>query len=150
MTVLQNDLVEIYNNLTIFSKVTLDPKNPKPIKVCYKEDEGYQVVFEQEGTSVRLGRLIYYCLGLEDLGKITYLLPEDYDYLMSTLQSLIASGELIKERTALSPENYGFDIYGVDLKQFGKGPTILGQVRFVSGTSWLFKLITKYKYRNVL
>ena len=49
------------------------------------------------------------------LKKPTYLLPEDYDYLMSSMQSLIAGGKLIEDRTVLSPENYGFDIYSVDL-----------------------------------
>ena len=85
--------------------------------------------------------------GLEDLEKPTYLLPEDYDYLMSNLLDLLNSGELIKDRTALSPENYGFDIYATNIRELWKGPDIIGRVRFISGTSWLFKFIVKRKYK---
>lgn len=150
MTTLQNDLLDIYNQLTVFSKETLeDPKRKKPIVVQYDEDN-YQIVFSQGGISVRINHLLYYVLGLEDLKKPTYLLPNDYDYLMATLLTLTNSGELIKDRTCLSPENYGFDIYAINLKSYGKGPNIIGQVRIVSGVSWFFKLRTKLKYKNVL
>ena len=47
---------------------------------------------ETKGKSVRLYLPVYYCLDLEHIQKETYLLPEDYDYLMSTLQYLINSG----------------------------------------------------------
>ena len=149
MTTLQNDLLEIYNSLVTFSEKTLDPKFPCPIVVSFIENDN-QLSFEQGSNSIRLSLPLYYCLALEDLKKPTYLLPEDYDYLMSTLQSLIGSGELIKDRTCLSPENWGFDIYGVDLRQFKKGPNILGSIRFVSGTSWIFTIMTKFKYRKCL
>ena len=66
---------------------------------------------------------------------------------MSTLQELINSGVLIRERTCLSPENYGFDIFSVDLKELWKGPGIVGKVRFISGKSWLFKKLVKRKYK---
>lgn len=149
MTTLQTDLIDIYNSLTTFSKKTLDEKFPTPIVVSFKEEDN-QVIFEQGGTSVRLSLPLYYCLGLEDLKTPTYLVPEDYDYLMSTLQSMIGSSELLKDRTVLSPENYGFDIYSVDLRQFSKGPRPIGTIRFVSGTGWLFRLKTKFKYRKCL
>lgn len=145
MITLQEDLIEIYNSLTVFSSTTLDPKFPKPVKVYFRGEDN-QVVFEQGPISVRMSILLYYCLDLESITDPSYLLPGDYDYLMNTLQTLIASGELIKERVTLSPENVGFDIFGVDLREFKKGPKILGSIRFVSGTSWLFKLYTKFKY----
>ena len=66
---------------------------------------------------------------------------------MSNLLSLLNSGELIKDRTALSPENYGFDIYAVNMRELQKGPDVIGRVRFISGTSWLFKFIVKRKYK---
>lgn len=149
MITLQNDLLEFYNALTSFSKVTLDEKFPCPITIYFVEKDN-QVVFEQKGMSIRLNLPLYYCLGIETLKKPAYLLPKDYDYLMSTLQSLISSGALIEDRTCLSPENYGFDIYKVDLRRFGKGPVILGSVRLISGKGWIFRTYVKYKYRRCL
>lgn len=149
MTTLQTDLLDLYNALVPFSAKTLDPKLPCPIKVQFIKNDN-QVIFEQGGLSIRLVLPLYYCLGLDSFKKSTYLLPNDYDYLMSTLQSLISSGKLIEDRTCLSPENYGFDIYGVNLKEFNKGPGILGKIRIVSGTSWIFKKYVKFKYRKSL
>lgn len=147
MTTLQNDLIEIYNNLTVFSKRTLDEKLPElPITVKY-DITSRQLIFSQEGKSVRMQIPVYYCLGLDSLTKSTYLLPKDYDYLMKTLQSLAYSGELIKDRTCLSPENFGFDIYGVNLDEFEKGPKILGEIRFVSGHGWIFRHLVKFFYK---
>jgi hypothetical protein len=147
MTTLQNDILEIYNSLVVFSDDTVKSHFPKPIKVWYEKDSRL-LVFEQKGKSVRMGLPVYYCLDLEALdNKPTYLLPEDYDYLMSNLLDLLNSGELIKDRTALSPENYGFDIYATNIRELWKGPDIIGRVRFVSGTSWLFKFIVRRKYK---
>lgn len=146
MTTLQNDLLEIYNSLVVFSSTTITTKFPKPIIVWYEKNSRL-LVFEQSGKSVRLGIPIYYCLDLEGIQEKTYLLPKDYDYLMSTLQELINTGVLINNRTCLSPENYGFDIYGVNIKELWKGPDVLGRIRFVSGKSWLFKKITKRKFK---
>lgn len=146
MTTLQNDLIEIFNTLVIFSEGTITGSFVNPIKVHYEKDNRL-LVFEQKGKSARIGIPTYYSLALEDIQKPTYLLPEDYDYLMSTLQELIISGELIRERTCLSPENYGFDIYSVSLKDPNNGPEIIGKIRFISGNSWLFKWRTKRKYK---
>lgn len=147
MTTLQNDLLEIYNTLVMFNKETVESKFPTPIKVWY-DSSSRALVLEQKGVSVRMALPMYYSLALEDLEKKpTYLLPQDYDYLMSTLQGLIGSGVLINERVCVSPENYGFDVYLIDLKNFNKGPELLGQIRFISGTGWLFKLLTKRKYK---
>lgn len=147
MTTLQEDLREIYNNLTVFNEGTLPEltAKPLPISVLFEKDSN-SIVFYQKGVSVRLGLPLYYCLGLDSITKPTYLLPEDFDYMMSTLADLIAKGRLIEDRTCLSPENYGFDIYAVDLREFWKGPDLLGSVRFVSGNSWFFRLKVKYKY----
>lgn len=145
MTTLQTDLLEIYNSLVSFSEGTITSRTPKPIKVSF-EVESRNLRFEQAGTLVLLGIPNYYCLALEDLVKPSYLLPADYDNLMSTLQELIGSGELLKDRTCLSPENFGFDIYGVDMRRFEKGPDLLGSIRFVSGDSWWFKFKTRRTY----
>lgn len=147
MTTLQEDLREIYNNLTVFNEGTLPEltAKPLPISVLFEKDSN-SIVFYQKGVSVRLGLPLYYCLGLDSITKPTYLLPEDFDYMMSTLADLIAKGRLIEDRTCLSPENYGFDIYAVDLREFWKGPDLLGSVRFVSGNSWFFRFKVKYKY----
>lgn len=149
MTVLQNDLLEIYNSLVQFSDLIIKNDFPTPIKVYYEKDSRL-LVFENKGVSVRLWNAVYYTLGLESLYEPTYLLPEDYDSLMYNLQSLINSGELIKDRTCLSPENYGFSIYATNLKEQWKGPELKGNIKFVSGTSWLFKLIVKFKYKGRL
>jgi len=146
MTTLQDDLIEIYNNLLIFNKNTLLVDKPIPITVKF-EKENNTVYFEQKGNSIRLSLPIYYCLGLSDIKKYTYLLPNDYDYLMQSLSTVISSGKLLDDRVCLSPENYGFDIYEVDLKEFWKGPEIIGSIRFVSGNSYIFRLLTKLKYK---
>jgi hypothetical protein len=63
---------------------------------------------------------------------------------------MISSGILLADRTCISPENYGFDVYAVDLKQFKRGTNIVGKIRLVSGTGWFFRLYTKYKFRKCL
>jgi len=146
MVTLQDDILELYNSLVMFSDNTVKTNFPKPIEVFY-EKESKLLVLSQSGKSVRLSLPNYYCFALTELTKHTYLLPEDYDYLMSGLQQAINSGDLLKDRVCLSPENYGFDIFRVKLNEFDKGPDILCSVRFVSGTSWLFKLLTKRKYK---
>ena len=145
MIQLQNDLLEIYNTLVIFSS-DLNSSRPKPIKVFFERDSRL-LAMELNGKSVRLRVPIYYSLGLDDLEKPTYLLPEDYDLLMSELKQIINSGELIKERTILSPENYGFDIYATTLEELWKGPEIKASIRFVSGHGWLFRWLVKRKYK---
>lgn len=142
---LQDDLIETYNALTSFSKSTV-PSEPIKVRLD-REGVGSPLVFELKGTTVRLRFPIYYCLGLEDLEKPTYLLPKDYVKMMDSLQNLIMNPLIIEERTCLSPENYGFDIYAIDPKQFNKGLGVIGSVRFISGNSWLFKLLVKWKYK---
>ena len=146
--VLQEDILEIYNSLTIFNKTTIQTDNPSPILVYFDEESvGSPLVFEQKGITARLRLPIYYCLGLEDLKKPTYLLPKDYDSLMANLQKIIYDERILDGKTNLSPENYGFDIYAVNMREFTKGLEMMGSVRFISGNSWLFKLYTKWKYK---
>lgn len=146
MTTLQTDILSTYNSLVDFSKTTVDTNFPMPIEVSF-DTESRALIFKQRGISVYLHYPIYYSLGLDSLLKPTYLLPEDYDYLMYTLQTLISSGELIKDRVCISPENYGFDIYSINLAELHKGPSLIGKARFVSGTSWFFKYWTRKKYK---
>lgn len=146
MTTLQNDLIEIYNSLVLFSDDIIKTPNPTPIKVYY-EKESRLLVMEHKGKSVRLWTPTYYCLGLEDLVKPTYLLPEDYDFLMSELKRVIDSGLLLADRTILSPENYGFDIYATTGEELWKGPEIKAEIIFVSGHGWLFRWLVKRKYK---
>ena len=119
MVTLQNDLLEIYNNLTEFSKAIFESKNPVPIKVKFDRNAFESpLVFEAKGITVRLRLPIYYCLGLEDLEKETYLLPGDYDMMMESLQKAIYDPRTLDERTCIAPENYGFNIYAHDKNRF--------------------------------
>ena len=149
VSMLQNDFLEIYNSLVMFSDDTVKSNLPIPIKVHY-EKENRLLVFEQRGKSARLYLPIYYCLDLESIQEPTYLLPEDYDYLMSTLQSLINSGILLQSRTLCSPENCGMDIYSTRLENLNEGLDLIGVIRFISGNSWFFKWRVKRKYKNRL
>lgn len=149
MTTLMDDLKGLYNELTVFSKQTVESQFPKPIKVQFSQE--YQALFfEQSGKSLFTQVPVYYSLGLwEDLQNPTWLLPEDYDRLMSSLFSLIMdqNGYLLKERTCLAPQNYGFDIYIQDPIQPWKGPEIITEIRFISGKSWLWKKWIERKYK---
>lgn len=146
MIKLQEDIIGIYNSLIVFNKDTIISNFPLPIKVRF-EKEYSMLVFEQNTKSVRLRTPVFYCEDLVNLVKPTYLLPEDYDYLMANLQSAITSGNLIKDRVILSPERYGFDIYITDEKELWKGPKLISSARFVSGNNFLFKWLTRKKYK---
>lgn len=145
MITLQTDLIDVHNSLTIFSDLVIKTDEPKPIKVWF--DVGAKsLAFELQTKSLRLPVLNHYCLDLEELEEPTYLLPEDYDKLMYNLQKSINSGELLKERTCLSPENWGFNIFVTSPRELEKGPSILSKVRFISGKSRLFKFMTRLRY----
>lgn len=143
MTTLQEDILDIYNALVVFNNETLISPFPKPISVRF---ETQAIIFEQAGKLVRLPILNNYCLDLTSIKK-SYLFPRDYDYLMHNLQLAINSGKLLKERTTVSPENYGFDIYAVNPREEFKGPDILSQIRFVSGNSWFTRLKAKLRFK---
>ncbi len=150
MTKLQDDLLQIYNALVVFSKSTLSDVVPMPIVVKYHQEYN-SIVFEQKGKSVMLQVLNHYCGFLRNIKK-TYLLPKDYDFLMGSLSSIIGSGKLLEERVLVSPELYGFDIYKTDTRtsEIKNGPILLCSCRFVSQNSWLFRMITKIRYKSYL
>ena len=143
---IQDDLIELYNSLLAFNKNTIVTDRPTPIKVSFDKGSN-SLVFEQKGVFVRTALPIYYSLGLNEIKKPTYLLPRDYDYLMQSLSGVISSGKLLEDRICISPENYGFDIYLVDLREFWKGPDRIGTIRFISGNSWIFRQIVKFKFK---
>lgn len=146
MTRLQDDLLGLYNDLVNLSKATLENKIQQPIKVTFEENMN-SLSFEQAGKKIYSQVPLYYGGKIKEI-KDTWLLPKDYDYLMGTLSQLLQDGILIKDRVCISPEVYGFDVYLTDQNtlKFKNGPVLLGQVRFCSGNSWLFKKLIHYKY----
>ena len=60
---IQDDLIELYNNLLAFNKNTIVTDHPVPIKVSFDKSSN-SLVFEQKGVSVRTALPIYYSLGL--------------------------------------------------------------------------------------
>ena len=148
MTKLQEDLLEIYNSLVIFSKETLEGPVPIPIKVTY-DIEYKALVFNQRGKTVYLQLPNNYSMELSNI-KDSFLLPEDYDYIMSTLSSLIGSGVLLKERTTVAPVRFGFDIYTPDSAKPELGSQVIGKIRFVSSCNPIWKWITSRKYKNLI
>lgn len=144
-----DDLKGLYNSLTVFNGSAILSKFPKPIKVQFVKEYN-ALFFESEGQSLFNQVPIYYSLGLwEDLQEPTWLLPEDYDELMGSLQAVIMDpkGYLLKERTCISPQKYGFDIYVQDPLQPWKGPEIITEIRFVSGKGRLWKKRIENKYK---
>lgn len=146
MTKTQADILEIYNTLTVFSKETIESSRNLPIKVNYEESLK-ALSFEQSGKKVYLQTPLLYSLKISKI-KNTYLLAIDYDYLMATLESLIAGGKLLEERILISPESYGFSVWFTELSKIENGPKFLGEIQFISANNWFFKFITKFKFRN--
>ena len=148
MIKLQEDMLEIYNSFVMFSKETLEGPVPMPIKVTYSE-EYKSLVYSQRGKTLYLQIPNYYSKDLMDI-KDSFLLPEDYDYNMSTLGTLISSGILIKERTTVAPMKYGFDLYAPDSLKMELGSQVIGKIRFVSSCNPIWKWIINRKYKNSL
>ena len=148
MTTLMEDLRTLYNDLTVFNEGTVISQFPIPIQVQFSKD--YQALkFEQKGKLVYSHTPVYYSLGLvEDIQKPTWLLPEDYIKLMDNLQYVIGDNHsyLLQDRTCVSPENYGFDIYYTDPRELWKGPDKIAEIRFISGTGRFWKWRIKKKY----
>ncbi len=141
-------MLEIYNSFVMFSKETLEGPVPMPIKVTYSE-EYKSLVYSQRGKTLYLQIPNYYSKDLMDI-KNSFLLPEDYDYNMSTLGTLISSGILIKERTTVAPMKYGFDLYAPDSLKMELGSQVIGKIRFVSSCNPIWKWIINRKYKNLL
>lgn len=139
MTRLQDDLLGLYNELVEF-------KNNSPIKVTF-EDNMNSLSFEQDGKKIYSQVPLWYGGKINEI-KDTYLVPKDFDYLLGILNQLLQDGIFIKDRVCISPEIYGFDVYLTDSNtlKFRNGPVLLGQIRFCSGNSWIFKKLTKIKY----
>ena len=148
MTKLQEDLLEIYNSLVMFAKETLEGPIPIPIRVTY-DMEHKSLVYTQRGKTLYLQLPNYYSMELNQI-KDSFLLPEDYDYNMSTLSSLIGSGVLLKERTTVAPVKYGFNIYSPDLLKIELGSQIIGKIRFVSSCNPIWKWFTNRKYKSLI
>lgn len=148
MTKLQEDMLEIYNSFVMFSKETLEGPVPIPIKVSYSE-EYKSLIYMQRGKTLYLQIPNYYSKDLMDI-KDSFLLPEDYDYNMSTLGTLISSGILIKERTTVAPMKYGFDLYAPDSLKMELGSQVIGKIRFVSSCNPIWKWVINRKYKNLL
>lgn len=148
MTRLQDDLLGIYNSLTDFSNTTLGGPIQLPISVEYSDGLN-SLCFEQKGTKVAIGALNYYCENLKNLKK-TYLLPDDYDKLMSSLSGVIGSGVLLHDRVCVSPTEFGFRLYETQGRYLKEGPQLLVDFKFVSGDGWFFKRIIKFKYKNLV
>lgn len=146
---LQEDLLNVYNLLTEFSKGTLLGPYPVPIKVEYSESLN-SLCFEQRGLKISVNVLNYYCQNLRDLKK-TFLLPEDYIYLMDELSRVINTGALLHDRVCLGPEKYGFSLYDMvpGIQNLKLGPVLIGKFKFVSGNSWLFRKLTNRKYERI-
>lgn len=147
MTRLQEDLLEIYNNLVELSDSVLG-NTPCPISVSFDVGMGC-LSFKCHNRGVYLRSLNYY-ISRPDLIKDTFLLPEDYDYLMNELSKIIKSGKLIQDRICVSPEFTGFDLFLTDTRNIIKGAQYLSSFRFISGQSKWFKWKIKKKYKNVL
>lgn len=148
MTTLMDDLKGLYNSLTVFNEGTILSQFPKPIKVQFVKDYN-SLLFEQGSNSVFSQIPVYYSLGLwEDLTDPTWLLPEDYDNLMGNLQAVIMDpkGYLLRDRTCISPQMYGFDIYVQDPLQPWIGPEIISEIRFISGKNRFWKTRISKKY----
>lgn len=153
MTTLMDDLKSLYNDLTTFNEGTILNQFPLPIKVQFNKERN-ALFFEQRGKSILSHVPVYYSLGLrEDLENPTWLLPQDYDRLMASLYHVIMDGNgyLLRDRTCLSPENYGFSIYSQDPHEPWKGPELISTIRFISGNNWLWKkwICRKYKIKLV-
>lgn len=145
----QDDILQIYNSLTDFSKNTLLSPVQLPIKIEFSESLN-SLTFEQQGMKVSIPVLNFYCKNLKYLHE-TYLLPRDYDYLMDSLSRIIESGVLLENRVCISPVDYGFEVYNTKPQTalLKEGPQLIGRLKFVSGVSWIFRKITKLKYERI-
>ena len=145
MTRLQDDVIGVYNSLVEFSEQTLN--NGLPIKVKYEESFN-ALSFEQRGKKVIVQSLNYYCENLKFLN--TYILPAEYDNLMSSLSGLIGSGIMIRERLMVAPKKYGFDLYETDGMNLREGPQKVGSVDLVYWNSWFFRKYVELIYKKKL
>ena len=126
MPKLQEDLLEVYNNLSEISDTVLGDQ-PSPVLVSFDTRMGC-LSFKVLGKSLYLRQLNYYLLRPDKI-KDAWLLPGDYDNLMSGFLKLIKSGRLIQDHVLVQE---------------------LGALVFVSGQGRWFTWRVKQKYKNVL
>jgi hypothetical protein len=147
MIKLQEDFLEIYNNLVELSDSVLGI-NSCPVAISWNQGMGC-LEFSCKGKNLFLRTLNYYLIRPDQVPD-TWLLPEDYDALMSGLNRIIKSGKLIQDRLCLVPSLDGFDLYQADTRNLTRGAQYLGTFRFISGRSKWFRWRTKNKYKKVL
>lgn len=137
----QEDLLEIYNSLTVFNE-------NYPVGVTYNKDLR-NVVMIQKGISVNVPKLNHYCLGLSRINK-KVLSPRDFDNLMGQLKKLIESGALNYDRLLISPVRYGFKIYRrMNSTQFE--PIQIADLKIITSGGLIFKLVTsKRMYKSIV
>lgn len=140
MNVYQEDLLEIYNSMTIFD-VNL------PVIVKYNDDLK-SISMEQRGISVNLPLLNHYCLDIEKI-KRTVLLSKDFDKLMSRMEKLIKSSMMNYDRLLISPKKYGFSIYR-RTNSIQYSPIKIEDFEFISSNGFFFRLLVNFKYRKLL
>ena len=147
MSRLQDDLLEVYNNLVELSEVVLGD-TPCPVAVEFDQGMGC-LSFKVPSRGIYLRALNNYIIR-PDLVPVTWLLPRDFDALMSGLSRVIRSGKLLQERVCLSPGTAGFELFLADPRNLMKGAMSLGTFRFWSGEGPWFRWRVSRKYRGVL
>lgn len=141
MNVYQEDLLEIYNSLTVFNE-------NYPVGVTYNKDLR-NIVMIQKGISVNVPKLNHYCLELNRISK-KVLSPKDFDNLMGQLKRLIESGVLNYDRLLVSPDKYGLKIYRrMNSTQFE--PIQIAEIKIITTGGIIFNLITsKRMYKSII
>lgn len=134
----QEDLLDVYNSLTVFNE-------NYPVGVTYNKDLR-NIVMIQKGVSVNIPKLNHYCLELSKINKCI-LKPRDFDSFMWQLKKLIESGSLNYDRLLFSPKKYGFDIFRrMNSTQFE--PIKIASLRIITSGGLIFKLITSKRLYN--
>lgn len=144
---LQDELLEVYNNLSEISDTVLGD-HPSPVSVSFDTRMGC-LAFKVYSKSLYLRQLNYYLLRPDKI-KNAWLLPGDYDELMSSFLRLIKSGRLIQDHILVTPDYNGFQIYQTDPRNLSRGPQELGTLTFVSGQGRWFSWRVRQKYKDVL
>lgn len=138
---LSEDLLGLYNSL-ISADVNV------PIGVTYSR-QNRCLVFSQYSWRMDSSVLNYYCSNLTEI-KNTVLLPEDTKELLDTLKSLVESGQLLNGRILISPTRYGMDIYKSNPMNLSLGPIKLGSIKLVTSNNWLFRLIVRLRFKEII
>lgn len=136
----QDELLEFYNNLTMFSY-------DKPIGVTF-DKSGKVLRFRQLSSTANIIRMNYYCKSLYKI-KNSVLLPSDFKELMDKLRILIESGILNDDGVLVSPEKYGFSIWKTNLNHW-IGPQLVTRIKLISSNWILFKWIANLRFGRII